>query len=208
MLFSVEQFLMVADLVPEPTMLVSTDGTVCAANRAVDVRLPGWPRDLQGQRLTDWVEDAAPDVLRYLSACSRTKDPLPGSLILRCEEGGILPCRCSGAVLIPRSQQDPALVQLRLLPKAEAPSQFLLLTQRINALTGEVAARRQAVADLHKRQVEVEALNVRLQLAIAENPLTASRTTSRRSSHFWRCRRKTLLTVCSLSSPSMTASSR
>ncbi|MCW3051208.1 MAG: signal transduction histidine kinase [Chthonomonadales bacterium] len=47
-------------------------------------------------------------------------------------------------------------------------SRFILLNERIHALTKEVAARRRAEADLVKRQVEIEALNVRLQRAIAE----------------------------------------
>ncbi len=163
-----EQFLQFANPLPEPMLLVSTEGIVCAANHAVRRRLQGLPRELVGQRLYDWVVESADDVARYLQACSRTRDLLPGSLVLRGRDGETIPCRCDGAVLLSRSEEVPALIQLRLIPKADAPSQFILLNQRIHALTTEIAARKRAEDNLQKRQAEVEALNERLERAIAE----------------------------------------
>ncbi len=162
-----EQFLQFANLVPEPMLLVSTDGIICAANHAVR-RQAGWHGEIVGQRLSDWVTDTASEVMRYIQGCARTRNLLPGSLVLRGSDGKTLPCRCDGAVLIPRSASAPALVQLRLLSKVETPSQFFFLNERIIALTTEIAARKRAENNLQKRQAEVEALNLRLQRAIAE----------------------------------------
>jgi hypothetical protein len=48
--------------------------------------------------------------------------------------GEEVPCRFEGAVLQPATQQAPALLLLRLIPRQATGSQFLALNQKIDAL--------------------------------------------------------------------------
>lgn len=133
-------------------LLVSGEGLLLAANREVEKRLQVPARQMCGRPLSDFVSDPPEALARYLSACSRTKDPLPGSLVLKPSEGGEIPCRVEGGVIQPRTATEAAVIQLRFFPRSVMPSQFALLNQRIDELSREITARKRAEAELRRSE--------------------------------------------------------
>jgi signal transduction histidine kinase/CheY-like chemotaxis protein len=91
---SPEQFLQVADLYPEPSILLTAGGQVVAANRAAAALLP---EGLAGRALADCASTPAATVRDYLERCSRSREPVVGTLGLRDRAGGAVTYRCHGA---------------------------------------------------------------------------------------------------------------
>jgi PAS domain S-box-containing protein len=143
-----EEFLRFANGLSGPTLLVSAEGLLVAANRGAGRRFGVPPEELSGRSLSELTEESPERVAEYLRACSRSSDPLPGSLTLLRQGEAPLPCRTEGAVVRPRSEGEPALLLLQLLPRSEAPSQFAVLTERIADLTREIARRHQVEEEL------------------------------------------------------------
>ncbi|HMB02176.1 MAG TPA: ATP-binding protein, partial [Isosphaeraceae bacterium] len=149
---SIEAFLQFADLLAEATLLVSGSGEILAANRSVAGRLGLDPAALRGRPLLNLVAGPPNPVARYLRACARTREMVPGALVVRAGDGRMIACRVEGAALQPRSGTDAALILLRLFPKDAHPSQFALLNQRIDELSKEVAKRRRAEEQLREQR--------------------------------------------------------
>ncbi|HTE19062.1 MAG TPA: PAS domain-containing protein, partial [Armatimonadota bacterium] len=149
---SPEQFHQLANLISEPLLLASGEGVLLAANRAAGSRLGLCPSALSGQPLAGLLADPPAEVAHYLSACARTAEPIPGSLVLRRADGEEIPCRCEGAVARPRTGDTPAVLLLRMVPRHDTPGQFAVLTERIEALTREVARRTQVEAELREQR--------------------------------------------------------
>lgn len=165
---SAEEFLQFADSLTVPLLLVSGDGMLLAANREAGRRLNLAPSHLENRPLNEIVTNSEAALKDYLFSCSRTREPVTGALEFRTDDGSLLPCRCEGAAVVPRTEQSPALIQMRMKPKSDSPSQFALLTEQVNALTKEIAERKRVEEALHIRQSEIEALNIRLQRAMEE----------------------------------------
>ena len=149
-----EQFLRLADLLPEALLLVSASGTILAANSGAASRLGRTPSSLPGTALARLTQEPADAVHQYLRCCARSRGLVLGALAFAPPEGGNpLSCRCEGAVFRPRSDEEEAVVLLRLTPREAAVGQFVELNQRIEALSREVA-RRQVVEEELRRQRE------------------------------------------------------
>ena len=108
-------------------------------------RLPGRP--------LEQVTVEPPDtVAAYLRRCARTADPIPGSLTLKRDDGGKIPCRSDGSLLIPASEIAQAVVVLRLEPKDAAITQFLELNRKIDRLGREVLRRQRIEQELREQK--------------------------------------------------------
>jgi PAS domain S-box-containing protein len=142
-----EQFLQFADLLPEPTLLVSAEGLILAANKAVAVRL-SMSSPTSGRSLNELLADPPSDVAHYLLACARSRQLVLGSVTLLSENGQTVECRAEGALLQPRQQDAPALLLLRLVPKASTVGQFVALNLRIEEQGKEIQRRKRAEQDL------------------------------------------------------------
>jgi signal transduction histidine kinase len=147
---SPEVFRQVADLLPEPVLLVEGGGTVLAANRGAARRLAVSPEALAGKGLAELVTDPEGAVAEYLRLCSRTREPVAGALALIGPGGEPIPCDCRGAVARPRVAEAPAVIFLRMLPRAGPPSRFALLNQQVQALTREIHRRIRVEAELRE----------------------------------------------------------
>jgi PAS domain S-box-containing protein len=138
-----EQFLQIANLLPESMILLSADGTIAAANRAFGERLGTVPASLRGRRLQELTVDPPEDVARFLRDCSRSRQLVLGALRLSVGPlSGVW--RCEGAVYRPRNGDEPAVLLLRLLPREDVVHKFLLLNERIDQLNREIIRRRRA----------------------------------------------------------------
>jgi PAS domain S-box-containing protein len=127
---------------PAPVLLVTTDGGIVAANRAVSRMLRATPADLQGRSLPELLRDEKEATRTYLKLCARSRESLPGTFSWALGDGGIVEMRVEGRVLRPRSDSDAAVIFLACHLKDDAAEQFLLLNQKITALSREITLRR------------------------------------------------------------------
>ena len=137
-----------ANLLPEALVLVAGDGIVVAANSAAAAYFGRSVDQIVGQRLARFCVDDEAAVADLIKAGSRSNSPLPGKLAIARPDGEVVPSRCASAVYRHRSGDAPALVLLRISRKEAAVHRFVLLAQRIDALTREIAARRRAESAL------------------------------------------------------------
>ncbi|MBX9255797.1 PAS domain-containing protein [Desmonostoc muscorum CCALA 125] len=151
-----EQFLELARVLPEPLLLVSSEGQVLATNQPVADMLRLRRQELQGKMLFDLVTESANDIIKYLQACSTSRAMILGSLTLRTNNGQTLICRSQGAVIQPWSPESSALILLRLENRTVASNNFVLLNQKIDELAKEVQKRKQAELELQKANEELE----------------------------------------------------
>lgn len=144
------EFSDLADMLPEPTLLVTSDGRLAFANKAAAALFKLASAHLVGELLSRFVVESEAAIADLLKAGSRTSSPVPCSLTVAQQQGAMVRCRCECAIYRPRSPDSPALILLRLTRKEVASSQFLLLKQRIEALSKEIARRRYAEAALRE----------------------------------------------------------
>jgi len=150
------QFLEVADWLPHPLLLLTRDGTIMTANRAATHLLGATVEELRGTSLMARIEGDVELVARHLRESSRARAPHPGAIAVRNGNAATMPCRCSTGLFRPASAEHPALLVMRLLPRETSPSQFRVLTERIEQLGREIA-RRQAVEE-ERRKLEAQML--------------------------------------------------
>ncbi len=132
------------DMLPEPALLVSGTGEVVRANSAA-AELTGFDRGaLTHKNLAELVTDAPGKLQEYLRLCSRTRHLLPLSFGWLTKDAKRVEIRCDCAVIQPRAEGSPAVLFLRCRPKAESTDQFVLLNQKIAALSKEIIERRKA----------------------------------------------------------------
>jgi signal transduction histidine kinase len=153
-----EQFLHLADLLPDALLMLSGEGKILAANQAAAAHWVLTPAELVGRPLTEFVTDAPEDLARQLTSWSQTRSRLPGSLLLKQGDGTILACRCEGGVLSqamgPRGgtgtgpPAEAAILLLRFIPKETASARFVVLNQKIDQLSREIHRRRHAEEEL------------------------------------------------------------
>lgn len=147
-----EQFQQWADLLPEPMLLLDGEGTILAANASASGKLA--PISRVGRRLCEVAANPHAGLAEYLRACSRSRSPLPGAIILPPGEGEAAVLRCEGALLDTCAGGAERQILLRLVPKESAVRQFLALNQKLDELAaappaalGNVPSRRILVVD-------------------------------------------------------------
>ena len=157
-----EQFLELAELLPEPSLLITGQGEVVVANSAFAQQLRQNQPDVSGQSIFEMVTDSADQVRQYLRNCSSRRDRVIGSLTFRVRPNKTLPYRCEGAVLHPWTPESSALIFLRLRQKETASQRFFLLNKKIDQLAREIRRRQQVEEEraqllIQEREARAEA---------------------------------------------------
>ena len=130
-------------VLPEPCYLLTPSGEILAANGAA-TRLSGLaPSELIGRSLASLLLGPSEKLQQYLSLCSRSRQLVPGGFAWKAA-GEAIDIRCDGAVVEPRGADSPAVIFLRCRPRAEAADHFILLNEKIRALTQEILERKKA----------------------------------------------------------------
>ena len=143
-----EDFLRVTEPLPEPTFLLAADGTILAANRAVEERLRIRRDALENKPLADLLDDPPEEVTGFLRSCARSTSLTPGGLSLKCPGDAPRPLRAEGALLRPQGEGGKGLLLVRLIPKESSVVHFVSLNQRLDSLGREIELRRRAQEDL------------------------------------------------------------
>lgn len=148
-----EQFAQWADLFPDALAVVTREGLFQAANRKF-LALLGQSREaLQGQPLAAYVLTPPEELDSLLGLCARSRQFTLGSLLIKPQAAGSegTHYRSEGALLSPGTAGQPALILLRLTPRAVA-NQFTILTQQIDKLNREIQGRIAAEKELARQQ--------------------------------------------------------
>lgn len=147
-----EHFLLFADPLPEPTLLLADDGLILAGNRAFEERLGVSVAGLLGKRLAEVVIESPDHVSHYLQLCCRSRSLVPGAMRLRVNGSEELACRTEGSLISPKKDGAAAVLLVRLMPKVSAVGQFVALNRRIEDLGREVERRKKAEGETRQRE--------------------------------------------------------
>jgi PAS domain S-box-containing protein len=143
---SVSAFQQLHDALPEPTLLLSGDGQILAANRAAyELVQSDRGAYLDRARLHDIVSDPPHKLDTFLQLCRRSRDLMPGALTVRTATSDEVTCRAEGALV---NLGSPGIL-LRLTPRRATISRFDTLNERIDAQNREILRRREAEASLY-----------------------------------------------------------
>ena len=159
-----EQFLNFARVLPEPLFLVKNTGEILSVNRATTTLLDQPSDKLIGQLLIGLVTDSEEKLSGYLRTCSQSRRMILGTLTFSNREGKDIPCRCQGAVVQPRSSENPAILLLRL--EKRTGSKFIVLNQKIHALSKEILQRKRVQAELAQSNEALKQTLGKLQAAL------------------------------------------
>jgi len=140
-----------AEPLPEPTFLLTADGTILEANRAAEGQLGLSREEVRGRALADFLDDPQDEVARFLKTSARNTAVTLGRLNLKRPGKEPCPLRAEGALVRPKARGRDALVIVRLIPRESSVGQFVALNQRLESLDREVHLRRRAEADLREQ---------------------------------------------------------
>ena len=159
-----DEFLKLARFLPEPLLLVAGNGKILEINRPFATLL-GWKRqEIVNRNLTEFVTDTPDKAIGYLRACSQSRQMILGTLTL-CHAGAKeITYRSRGAVIQPRSQENPAIVLLRL--EKRDGIEFVVLNQKIRELSREIRQRQRAQAELAQSNEALQNTLIKLQNAL------------------------------------------
>jgi PAS domain S-box-containing protein len=131
-------------VLPEPMLLASPAGRICAANEATARLLNRSAAELTQLSMAELAVDPPETVARLLTRFARTGQFVPGALALKAGHSETLVCRIEGALF--RATEDRWLL-LRLQPQEEAVRRFRALNDRIAHLNREIFDRTRAMRE-------------------------------------------------------------
>ncbi|HVJ82828.1 MAG TPA: PAS domain S-box protein [Planctomycetia bacterium] len=145
-----ETFLEFAELLPEPTFLLSGAGVVLAANRAAALRLNLAPASLPGRALAELVTDPPMVVASCLRQCLDGREPVSGSFALKASPPAA--GRAEGALLSRAADGSEPTIMLRMLPNQSAAGEFASGNRRIEESDREIGRLRLAEEALRRQE--------------------------------------------------------
>ena len=149
-----DQFLQIAEALPDACLLVSGDGTVLALNRRLASYLERTPAELTNQPFAALISTSAMPLDVFLRLCARTHDSVP--MTVTCV-GRSESCRLVGALLQPRSGANAALIMVSIRGEDLITIRFSALSRKIEQLNREIERRKSSEAAL---QQHAEALRL------------------------------------------------
>ncbi len=134
-----ELFTHLSRLIPEPLLLVSSEGMLLSGNASARTLLGLDAEEPWQAPLVELTEEPPERVTAFLRQCLRSLEPLPGSFTLRLTSGARERLVCRGARLSP----EDSVVMLHFPIESQTRKAFGLLSQQVDELTREVSRRRQ-----------------------------------------------------------------
>lgn len=152
----VEYFLLIAQHLPEPHLLLSVDGRVIAANLAAKRKL-AIANDSENNSIYSLSKDSPEKLKQTLSMWARSNSPLPASITLGEINGESIVCLCKGSLLRPQEEDAPSMLMVQCLAKQQSLSAFVTLNEKIAQLQRQVVERRNAEAEVRRLNEMLEA---------------------------------------------------
>jgi len=143
----------ICDILPEPTLLVRTDGTILLVNRAARSVLGFEPERVVGQQLSSITTDDPNKLHELMRLWCRSHEFLPGALSLRQGDGQVEKYRVLGGRLAARPGADySSIVIIRVVKLHTATAGFRILNERIQKLHAEILYRERVQAELQAQR--------------------------------------------------------
>lgn len=152
---------------PEPTLLVTEQGIIMAAN-APAAALLQLSATAQEQILAAHVANPPDQLERFFQIWARNRQLMPGMLLLRAAAGAPVRHRCHGAMVLPATDDASALLILRVEKATAAGSTFNLLTKKIDELSNEIRERMVAEQQLQASEARLGELAATLERRVQE----------------------------------------
>ena len=159
-----DQFLTFTQILPDPLLLVTSPGEILAVNQAAAKLFKKPSKAMIGQDLREFVIDSPMKVTDYLRACSQSRQMILGILTIHQDKGEGIACRSQGAVFQPQSPESPAINLLRL--EKRTSNQFVVLNQKIHALSQEIQQRQRIQVELAQSNEILKQTLMKLQNAL------------------------------------------
>ncbi len=157
-----EAFLELADVLPDPAVLLDGEGVVLAANRRACALLGAPAQELVGHRLDEQLRTPPHELDRFLLACRSSGEEVPGTLHTVLGEE---PLRCRG-VRLRRPPGAGVQILVRVPSVSTAATRFALLNEKIDQLGAEVRRRERGERALAE-QLELAAFGRDVGLALS-----------------------------------------
>ena len=135
-----QTFESLADVLPEPMLLVTANGRIVAANQPMRQMLGA--RFIHGREydVTEIFRGPREQITEYLKLCSGVRQFIPGALKLRVYPGVELDLQCEGAAINDANSPDQPIV-LRLKAKLAAGDELHGLNAQVASLNREIGER-------------------------------------------------------------------
>ncbi|HEV2171724.1 MAG TPA: PAS domain-containing protein, partial [Candidatus Binatus sp.] len=162
-------FLATINVLPEPMLLVDTEGKIHVANSAAARYLQVPLATLKGLDLGRLVADPPEAIRDYLGRCARSGGFLPGAMSIRMAEGEPVKHRTFAARAdIPSYTSAHHLVLMRVGLAHGGSSGFAALNAKIGELSREITRRKRMEADLRRSEQALAEREQQFQL-LADN---------------------------------------
>lgn len=126
-----DKFLFLADALPESLIMITSDGTIQAANQAAGRMLNRDPDTLSGQPLIDIVENPAEQLAQHMKYWSRTRKPVPSPIVWRGLKNDAKGWHCQGFLLSPAGERQSACIIIRCVSGRSPTTEFLTLNHEV-----------------------------------------------------------------------------
>ncbi|MDH5444432.1 MAG: EAL domain-containing protein [Gammaproteobacteria bacterium] len=124
-----DEFLQLADALPEALILLSTDGEILAANKKASQFLQSDRNDVIGQNLQTFSNSPPEKLNAALRAWSRSRSAIPAALNWKTDDKQ--GWRCQGFLLTPKTKTSRAQLVLRCIPGKQTASEFIALNHEL-----------------------------------------------------------------------------
>jgi PAS domain S-box-containing protein len=118
----------------EPIVSVAGDGQIQTSNSSFCRLLGKNKHDICGQSFKDLATDSPEKISLYLRSCSRSKNPIPGSVTLLDKTGQEIALRCKGNIIHPGSKGSSPLILLRFDYKQSTSNKFIAINKSLEEL--------------------------------------------------------------------------
>jgi signal transduction histidine kinase len=125
-----QEFLLLADLLPEGLLMVAGNGDILAANKVATKQLKSSRCNLVGRNLAEFIGMERDHFLSQIRHCTRSRMPVRLPLISELKKQGLSIQACEGFLLTPAQDEVEAQILLRLSGSNNQTSKFLTLNKQ------------------------------------------------------------------------------
>lgn len=120
---------------PVPSILITSSGEIKETNVAASQLLGDRQGFVSGTNITDYIFGESRTAMAYLRVCSRSSEPLPGSMTFIDHEGNEADCRCAGFHVSGAGLgYSESLIHLTCTRRDSRSSAFMALNRKLEEL--------------------------------------------------------------------------
>ncbi len=125
-----QEFLLLADLLPEGLLMVAGNGDILAANKVATKQLKSSSCNLVGRNLAEFIGMERDHLLSQIRHCTRSRVPIRLALVSELKKQGLSIQACEGFLLTPAQDEVEAQILLRFSGSNNQTSKFLTLNNQ------------------------------------------------------------------------------